>query len=363
MRPGGDHGPRPHPGPRHPRRAEARRRRRDHRARPRHRRPRPAGQAPLADVDRRHRSPGSSTAPSCCGRRAGRCSPGSSTPPRSSAPRSPTSRSPSRRSRRCSSTSPGRTCGNDRRHHRHAHRPTPARRARPAAPGAASPTRAPSSPCCSATSTCWASSWFALPGPHDRAAAAAHVRVHLRVPEDRPGRGRRHGQRRVHHHPRGRRVGLAIIFQGIQAVALPLVQEFGVLQGDRGPCPGAAAHQAGRRPEDRDRHAARARSQPPSCSPSPRWCRPRRCTCRSTGSILITLAPLAGLGGRRPRPGVGHPGAAAVRVVPVRPGGAATHVPGRHLLPVEDAASPSAGCRCSCSSTRSCTCARGSAPR
>ena len=52
-------------------------------------------------------------------------------------------------------------------------------------------------------------------------------------------------------------VGLAIIFQGIQAVALPLVQEFGVSKEmeDRSSC---RSPTDGGRPEDRDRPAAGA---------------------------------------------------------------------------------------------------------
>ena len=51
-------------------------------------------------------------------------------------------------------------------------------------------------------------------------------------------------------------MGLAIVFQGIQAVALPLVQEFGVSPRDRRPRARAAADVDGRAAEDRHRSVA-----------------------------------------------------------------------------------------------------------
>ena len=89
-------------------------------------------------------------------------------------------------------------------------------------------------------------------------------------------------------------VGLAIVFQGIQAVALPLVQEFGYSKEieDRvlAPLPTRLVGvqkivtgmlQGLRRGGHRVPHR-RGRARPP------------RSTSRSTGSVLLTLGPLAG---------------------------------------------------------------------
>ena len=73
-----------------------------------------------------------------------------------------------------------------------------------------------------------------------------------------------------------------IMFQGIQAVALPMVQEFGYTKEieDRvlAPLPvelvGVQKIVSG---------ALQCLSPRSSCSRSPSSCRPRRCTCRSTG--------------------------------------------------------------------------------
>ena len=73
------------------------------------------------------------------------------------------------------------------------------------------------------------------------------------------------------------------MFQGIQAVALPLVQEFGVHPRDRGPRAGAAAGEPRRLREGRRPARSRACSPRCSCSRSRPSCRSRRCTCTSTG--------------------------------------------------------------------------------
>ena len=78
-------------------------------------------------------------------------------------------------------------------------------------------------------------------------------------------------------------VGLAIMFQGIQSVALPMVQEFGYTREieDRvlAPLPVdlvAIGEGRGRRDQRRGQRAARVPDRRRSCPP-------RRCTCRSTG--------------------------------------------------------------------------------
>ena len=78
-------------------------------------------------------------------------------------------------------------------------------------------------------------------------------------------------------------VGLAIMFQGIQSVALPMVQEFGYTREieDRVLAPLPVV--AGRDREGRLGRAAAGCSPRCSCSRSPRSCRPRRCTSTSTG--------------------------------------------------------------------------------
>ena len=64
--------------------------------------------------------------------------------------------------------------------------------------------------------------------PHAAPAVPARVRVHVRVPEDRPGRRRaRAATSEFSTLLVAGVIGLAIIFQGIQSVALPMVQEFG----------------------------------------------------------------------------------------------------------------------------------------
>ena len=93
------------------------------------------------------------------------------------ASRSPTSRSPSPRSRPCSSPSPERTSGNER-HRLDPPRPAPA-------PAGAALTRRPGSPSGRSCCATWPSCARTLPirGADDHAAAAAAVRVHLRVPQ------------------------------------------------------------------------------------------------------------------------------------------------------------------------------------
>ena len=100
---------------------------------------------------------------------------------------------------------------------------------------------------------------------------------------------------------------LAIIFQGIQSVALPLVQEFGYTTEieDRvlAPLPVALVAiekiVAGR--------AAAACSPRCSCSRSPRSCRRRRCTSHINWLVLLTLAAARLLHVRRARADVRHP--------------------------------------------------------
>ena len=53
------------------------------------------------------------------------------------------------------------------------------------------------------------------------------LRVHVRVPEDRPGDRRRSGAATFSTLLVGGVIASAMIFQGVQAVALPLVQDFG----------------------------------------------------------------------------------------------------------------------------------------
>ena len=134
-------------------------------------------------------------------------------------------RSPRPRSRRCSSTSPARSCATDGFDHRPPGRPVrrPARR-RALQPGrirgaaAARPGGAAQEP-------------ERVRAPHDRAAAPAVLRLPLRVPDHRHGGWRRAAAGSASRPSRPSLVagvvGLSIMFQGIQAVALPMVQEFG----------------------------------------------------------------------------------------------------------------------------------------
>ena len=144
-------------------------------------------------------------------------------------------------------------------------------------------------------------------------------------------------------------IGLAIVFQGIQAVALPLVQEFGYSKEIEDRVLAAAADADGRHPEDRDRDAAGPDRRRPRVPDRGRSCRPRRCTSTSTGSILLTLAPLAGWVAAALGLVLGTRVAAPERVVPVRPRGAAADVPRRHLLPVEGAGGRALAADRSCS--------------
>ena len=261
LRPRGHHGPRPHPRPRHAGRPEAVHRRRQHRARSR-----PTGDldhladAPASNRRRRHRAPGSSTARShAVGHRAAACCPAIiDAADADRRRRSPTSRSASRRSRPSSSTSPGRTCANEHHHRRTAATPTPAGGLAQLRPAAVAYRQAFVA-LLHRDLHVLRKNFAAVHRAHDHAAAAAGVRVHLRVPEDRPGRRRRRRQRRQFTTTLvAGVVGLAIVFQGIQAVALPLVQEFGYSKEIEDRVLAPLPTQLVGRPEDRDRHAATA---------------------------------------------------------------------------------------------------------
>ena len=78
-------------------------------------------------------------------------------------------------------------------------------------------------------------------------------------------------------------IGLAVLFQGIQAVALPMVQEFGVTREieDRVLAPLPVV--AGGHREDRVRRAPGPVRRADRVPDRRRSCRPRRCTSRSTG--------------------------------------------------------------------------------
>ena len=161
-------------------------------------------------------------------------------------------RRPSRRSRPSSSTSPGRTCANDRRHRSPAHPTalgsstrTPLADRAGRVPGAAParPRRA-------------AQDAQGVPAPHAAAAVPARLRVHVRVPEDRPGRRRRRRgasrvldparrrRRRARDHVPGHPVGRAADGAGVRLHAR-----------DRGPRARADAGRAGR---DREGDLGRA---------------------------------------------------------------------------------------------------------
>ena len=88
-------------------------------------------------------------------------------------------------------------------------------------------------------------------------------------------------------------IGSVILFQGIQAVALPLVQEFGYTREieDRVLAPLPVELVAVEKIVAGALQCLHRRA----CwsSPSPRSCRPRRCTCTSHWWVLLTILPLA----------------------------------------------------------------------
>ncbi len=147
--------------------------------------------------------------------------------------------------------------------------------------------------------TCAAQEPQGVHPPHGPAAVPARLRVHLRVPEDRPGRsvwgaaagggGVRHAprrRRRGHHHPLpGDPVGGAADGPGVR-----------VHEGDRGPCARAAAGLAWLRSQ---KVAFGRGPRPPrrasSCSPSRRSSRASdpACTCTSPGRSCSRSIPLA----------------------------------------------------------------------
>ncbi len=157
-------------------------------------------------------------------------------------------------------------------------------------------------------------------------------------------------------------IASVILFQGIQAVALPMVQEFGYTKEieDRvlAPLPlelvAVAEDRVGRpavpdRGDHRlpDRQVRAGDAGPPAL--------------QLDRADHLRAARLRHLG--RARPDLRHllrpqDGSAALR-----DRRHPAHVPRVHLLPVGIASSRSAGSRSWCSSTRSCTCARAFAPR
>ena len=128
-------------------------------------------------------------------------------------------------------------------------------------------------------------------------------------------------------------VAIACIFQGMQAVALPLVQEFGYTREieDRVMAPLPVWARGGRRRSCPAR--CRACSRPPSCSRWPRSSRPRRCTSTCSWPVLLTV-PRSPRARRRARARDRHAGAAPPGAADLQPGGHPDHVPGRDLLPV-----------------------------
>ena len=128
-------------------------------------------------------------------------------------------------------------------------------------------------------------------------------------------------------------VSTAMIFQGIQAVALPLVRGVRRRAGDRGPGPGPAAGVGGGDGEDRLRGlpGASRRSHCFSAGgpPAGEW-RPPAGRLGRPGHRGAARHPRGGVAG----PGAGYPGTAPPGGAPVprhpRPG----HVPRRHLLPL-----------------------------
>ena len=338
LRPRGDHGPRPDPRPRHARAAEGSRpaRRRSSRSPPTP--PTPTASAATSSTPSTRppttRLVDGAVLLSASGHRAAAAHP--RPPPSRSASPSPTSRSATRRSRPCSSTSPGRTCAND--HHR---RP-PHRRAAPAAWSScdrpASPTARRSSPCCSATSTCCsrASPLFIVRAVMQPLLLMfVFTYVFPKIGQG-VGGGRRRGG--VHRHARGRRRRAGHRVPGHPGRRPAAGAGVRLLQGDRGPRPGAAADEGGRHPEDRHRRAA-TRCSPPSLVFPIAYVVPA--TTGRTSHIHWLIAAHAGparrLGGRRPRARARHEGRAAAGLVPVRPRRAAADVPRLHLLPVAGA--------------------------
>ena len=209
----------------------------------------------------------------------GRAARGRRTSPSRPGSPSPTSPSTSRRSRPCSSSSPGRTSANDA-PTRRAHRPRTASRERGhrrlagrRLPRAAAPRllRAAQEP-------------QGVHPPHRPAAAAAGLRVHLRLPQDRPGHRRR-------------RAGAAefstMLVAGVLGQRHPLPGHPGrraadgagvrLHARDRGPRARPAAGRAGGLREGRRPARSSASSPRSSCSRSPSSSRPRRCTSLSTG--------------------------------------------------------------------------------
>ena len=159
-------------------------------------------------------------------------------------------------------------------------------------------------------------------------------------------------------------VGLAIVFQGIQAVALPLVQEFGYSKEieDRVLAPAADTRMVGVQKivTGMVQGLIAAALVFPIAAIVPatpvhlkiHWLDPAH------------AGPAVGLGGRRPRAGARHPGGS--------PRTCRTSSPSSCCRSRSSAPSTTRGRRCrgrplaadpGARSTRSCTCARGSAPR
>ena len=288
-------------------------------------------------------------------RRCPRCS----APPSATASTSPTSPSPSPRSRPSSSTSPGRTSANElpitvdtAPPSRSAPRRKPGRRDARRVPRAAAarPRRA-------------AQDAQGVHPAHAPPAVPAGLRVHLRVPEDRPGRRRhRRGESSSPRCSSPAWSALAIMFQGIQSVALPMVQEFGYTREieDRVLAPMPVSLVA----------IQKAVWGALSGLFSALLVFPIAAIVPATPvhldinwPVLLTLDAARLLHVRRARAHVRHPLRPAHGAAAVRHHRDPAHVPRLRSTTRGRRSSRSAGCRSSCSSTRSCTCARDSAPR
>ena len=292
-------------------------------------------------------------------RHQGRAARRSSTRPSATASPSPTSRPPNPHSKRCSSTSPGRTSANDR-HHRdrrrsRASRSSSDRRASPRAPRSARSSSA-TSPCCASPSRSSCRARLLQPfllvfvftyvfpkigqGVGGSGAAAAEFSTRLVAGV----------------------IGLSIMFQGIQSVALPMVQEFGYTREieDRVLAPMPVALVAIEKVISGAFNGLFAALLVfPIAAIVPAT--PVHLAHQLAGPAHARAARLLHV--RRARPHVRDPVRPPDRADALRNRRAAAHVPRCHLLLVVVARARSPGSRSSCWRTRSSTCARGSGPR